>query len=388
MAKSRLSHNEIHTIATAYAELEIYTSERSDKPTAVLLLGQEGAGRHALISEVGHHLNQQGGYVSANKETVRQLLPYYDELKRDQGNIDAVTREDVKLLSREIHHQALESKRNLVIEAAQHDTSESLHLAKSLKAAGYHVEVHAAAVNDQISYARAALNYEKQVSSGHPGTYVSAGEHGRNFADASETLRRIEYAGAADRIVVYNRLSDPILDRKPEPGQLTASETFDRARGQLSEYERVNLVETWDAVVESMQKRGAPNAEVDRVTESVERAHYTMRRSEPARESYEFQNPTETNRSRELSENYGAKLAHSFREDRRADAAIRPELVNAFAQMAQAARVAEQAEAQVGQKFLEAYSKRVAAGLEAGTDYKPVVIRDSSEKPKTAELER
>lgn len=136
MAKSRLSPNEIHTIATAYAELEIYTSERSDKPTAVLLLGQEGAGRHALISEVGYNLNQQGGYVSANKETVRQLLPYYDELKRDQGNIDAVTREDVKLLSREIHHQALESKRNLVIEAAQHDTSESLHLAKSLKAAG------------------------------------------------------------------------------------------------------------------------------------------------------------------------------------------------------------------------------------------------------------
>ncbi len=67
MSDHKLSTAEIHSISSAYAELEILTSERPEKPVAVMLVGQPGTGRHAMINEVSAQLNQQGGYVSAKQ---------------------------------------------------------------------------------------------------------------------------------------------------------------------------------------------------------------------------------------------------------------------------------------------------------------------------------
>ncbi len=338
-----------------------------------------------MINEVSAQLNQQGGYVSANKETVQRLLPYYNELDHEKGGVDAATRRDVQLIMREIHHQAIDQGRNIIVEGAQGDPQESLNLAKSLRANGYHVEIHAASVNDQISYARAVTMYEQEKTSGHVGKFVGLQEHGQGFADAAETVRRLEYAGAADRIVVYNRLNDPVHDAKPEPGKTTAAAAFDRARAQLTDYERINLAEKWDAVVESMERRGALPAELDRIKEPVERAHYSLRQSPAALEAYNYQHPTERHRSSELAETYGAKLEASFRQERRSDATHRPELTNAFAQLAVAERLAQETGGAAGARFSAAIVDRIAGGLNVGSEFKNVVVHDPRTEPTKAE---
>ncbi|MBV6855855.1 zeta toxin family protein [Xanthomonas campestris pv. mirabilis] len=64
----------------AYGELEVLTCEKQAKPVAVMLIGQEGSGRHALMNDVAAQLNQRGGYVSVEAEQIRVRLPYYSQL--------------------------------------------------------------------------------------------------------------------------------------------------------------------------------------------------------------------------------------------------------------------------------------------------------------------
>lgn len=378
MSSSKLSDQTVRAIAEHYGELEVLTSEAANKPVAVMLVGQEGAGRHALMNEVEANLNQMGGFVAANSERIRETLPYLGELQQDQGDITTQTREDVQRISQVVYRQAIENRRNLIVEGAQGTPEDTLALAKELRAAGYRVEVHAAAVNDQISYARATMMYEHEKAAGRPARYVSQNEHDRGFSEASSTVRRLEYAGAVDRLVIYNRLNDPIIDTAPMPGKAVAGDAFDRARAQLTDYERINLAEKWDAIVESMERRGASPADNYRVKERSERAHYTLRSSPTARETYDFQNPTEKHRSEALARQYGDRLEEAFRQNYTPAAARLPELTNAFGQMAMAKRMGQETGGVAGEKFADAMRDRIAMGLRIGTEFKPVVVHDAS----------
>ncbi|CAD7741459.1 hypothetical protein LMG31884_47730 (plasmid) [Xanthomonas hydrangeae] len=376
MSNSRLGDQTVRAIAEQYGELEVFTSEAASNPVAVMLVGQEGAGRHALMNEVEANLNQKGGFVATNAERIRETLPYLGQLQPDQGDITTQTREDVQRISQAVYRQAIEHQRNLIVEGAQSSPEDTLALAKELRAAGYRVEVHAVAVNDQISYARATMMYEHEKAAGRPARYVSQNEHDRGFAEATNTVRRLEYAGAVDRVVIYNRLNDPIIDAAPIAGKPVAGDAFDRARAQLTDYERINLAEKWDAIIEGMERRGASPADNYRVKERAERAHYTLRSSPTAREAYDYQNPTDKHRSEELAIRYGHRLEEAFRQNDTATAARLPELTNAFGQMAMAKQMGNEkgvAEA----KFVNALQDRIAMGLRVGAEFKPVSIHDA-----------
>lgn len=390
MAQHRLTDVQAQAVGEAYGELEVLTCEKQAKPVAAMLIGQEGSGRHALMNDVAAQLNQRGGYVSVEAEQIRVRLPYYSQLDTDGQDIVRETREDVQRVSDVVHQMAVDARRNIVVEAAQSTPEDSLRLAKDLLRSGYQVEVHALSVNDQISYQRATAMYEADRTEGRQGVYVSQTAHERGFKESSDTLRRLEYAGAVDRVVVYNRLNDVVVDQKPEPGKAVAAEAFERGRHQLTDFERINLAERWDQIAESMAKRGANESAVVRVREPMERAHYTLRSSRDAADNYDYRNPTERNNSQEMADRYGHKLADAFKDNRRSDAQRYPELTQAFVRQAQAEKIAESANAvnqAASQVFVKTVSDKIASGLRHGEELKPVRIADKAAEPaKVAEL--
>lgn len=375
MSAPRLSEAEVRSTAEAFVEIDLAMSEPQERPRAIMLVGQEGAGVAALSSELSEDLRIRGGYVEASDERLRFDVSYFVEQDEHNDSLLKATAADANRLSREVINLAVEARRNLVIESPSSSPEASLQLATELKQAGYNVEIHASAVNDQISYERATHRYEADRTDGEPAHYVPQDQHDRNFQNASDTVRRLEYAGAVDRVVVYNRLNDAIVNLEPTAGRSVAGEAFDRAREQLTDYERISLAQKWDEIGESMDRRAAPQEERDRVQHRMERAHYTLRSSKAAAESYDYRNPTEAANSRDLADRYGAKLEHAFREGDRRQVTQFPELRGAFAAEAGANRAAEQRSVPLP-AFQDRIRENIATGLREG-QVPTVRIRDT-----------
>lgn len=373
-----MSDAEIRFTAEAFAEVELSRAERQDHPVAALLVGQEGAGKVSLASDIADRLDTRGGYVAIDADSLRTRLPYFEELDPSAVDIARETRADTEQLAGEIRRLAIEGQRNIVVDTGMHTPEASLQLATDLKRAGYRVELHALAVNDQISYERATRRYESDLEAGSPALYVSQAAHDQSFRDAGNTVRRLEYAASPDWVTVYNRLNDAIVDKAPVAGHATAGDAFDRARGQLTNYERINLAEKWDEIVESMERRGAPSGELDRVQHHIERAHYTLRSTPAAAESYDYNNPTETARSQELAKSYGTKLEHAFRQGQQDQVVKYPELRDAFTAQAAANRFVEHRPNVPADRFGDVMQDRIAQGLRTGQQLQPVQLRDQS----------
>lgn len=366
MSVPRLAPAEIQLTAEMLAITELDRSEAQQKPVAVLIVGQVGAGNASLASDICERLERHGGFVSIEAESLRTRLPYYEDLATGEVDVAKATKADTDRLADAMRKIAIEGSRNVIIEGGSITPDNALQVTSELRRAGYQVELHALAVNDQISYERATMRYEKDLETGSPAHYVPQLAHDQSFRAASDTVRRLEFAGAVDHITVYNRLNDAIVDQVPEAGRVVAGEAFDHARGQLTNYERINLAEKWDEIAEGMERRGASSTELDRVQHRIERSHYALRSSPAAAESYDYHNPSEIPRSKDLADQYGSKLEHAFRQGQRDQAVNYPELQDAFAAQAAAGRFAEQRSTVPAERFNDAIQDRIAEGLRTG----------------------
>ncbi|OHE80682.1 MAG: hypothetical protein A2X76_01440 [Lysobacterales bacterium GWF1_69_6] len=370
--QARLSDAEIRQLAAEHVGAELYDTEARSRPTAVILAGQSGAGKSTLASDLAEELDRKGGYIAVDADLMRARLPYYPEVSG--ADVAAETQIDAGRLAQAVRHEAVEARRNILVDGTLRDPEAALKMVQELRGAGYEVEVHAIAVNDQISYERATARHEHDVAEGGAGRFVPTQWHDESFVGSANSIRRLEFAGAVDRIAVYNRLADKIHDQAPEPGKHTAAEAFERARHQLTDYERVNLAQRWDEISESMERRGAAEFEQDRIQLRFERAHYTLRTSPQAAESYDHQYPgLESQRSKDLAERYGQRLEEAFRAGSRDQAREMPELSVAFAAQAAAYRAGQENPAL--QPVADKIQDRIANALRTGEGLKTVQLR-------------
>lgn len=357
---------------------ELAQSEARTKPVAALIVGQAGAGNSALAHDIADGFSDRGGFVSIDARSLRTHLPYYEELSA--ADAEKETEVDASRLADALRKCAVEGSRNIIVESGATSPDDALRMTQELKSAGYQVELHALAVNDQISYERAAMRHELDLEAGVPASRVSHQAHDGGFRSASDTVRRLEFSGAVDRVVVYNRLNDAVIDQPPIAGRVVAGEAFDNARTQLTNYERIALAEKWDTIIEKMETRGAPASDFDQVKARFARAHYTLHASPEAAASYSESNPTERHKSASSAQEYGTQLVSAFREGQRAKAAEYPELQSAFAAQAAATRYAEQQTILPAGSFHNTMQDLIAAGLRRGEQLQ-VNIPDKTTAP-------
>jgi hypothetical protein len=301
-------------IASDYVLAHMTTTARTVQPVAIILAAQPGAGLPALVHELHDDYATKGGFIAVD----RALLPLADGSNTDK-------------LVHAVMHEGMRAKRNLVIDAPTNDSDAALSIARQLRFAGYKVELHAIAVNDQISYQRNASKFERDRNYNTATQAVSHDYHDKSFHNTEAMTKRMEFAGVVDRIVIYNRLHDRVYDRPALQGTATAAKELNSTRTRLTDFERTSLAHHWDELSDKLNARPFhPNQHAE-VQIAMERAHHTLRRSTEAANHYDDQYPERRGDSQALALAYGERLAQAYRSGDRQLATTLPELKLAFA---------------------------------------------------------
>jgi predicted ABC-type ATPase len=328
MNKGRLTPEEIREIAADYVAAEMHRTAEQDQPRAMILAGQSGAGKSTLVDALEDELMHRGGFITVSADIMRQRIPYLDELDTNAPDFALQTAADSGALAIAVRHEAMARRRNVVVDGTLWSPDAAQALAKDLRVSGYRTELHALAVNEQISYQRAATRYERERSVGGMARWTVRELHDRSYHGVADSVRRLEYTASVDRVLIHNRLGDVIHDAAPTQGHTPGASKLERARGQLTAFERLTLATNWDEIVESMERRGASDEERLLVQAAQERAHYTMRAFPEAAEQYDSQNRMEAPASKAYAVAYGARLAQAYKANRPAEQM--PELAAAY----------------------------------------------------------
>lgn len=240
-------------------------------PVAVILGGQPGAGKTALLAAARLELQAGGSTVTINGDTLRSFHPQYRALQ-EAVPLDAAryTDHDSGRWVEKLIAAAQERRINLVIESTMRLLEVFVRTAGHLHEAGYQVEARVLAISKRLSWQGVHQRYEAILSAGDAGRFSAQRTHDAGASGMLETLRQIERTKSADRVLVADRAGMVLYDnelvngdwRDPPTGvDVVLSERLrSRNPAELQTIER-----GWNDVIDSMQLRQAPATEVARV---------------------------------------------------------------------------------------------------------------------------
>lgn len=377
MSPARLNQSELAELAQDWIEPKLYQTERQERPTAILLAGQSGAGKSTVSNDLRQALQQRGGYIAVDADHFRHHLPYVEDLDREDADFSTQTQVDAGALANAIRDEAIKNRRNLVIDGTLRDSDAAIELAKTLRDNGYRVELHAMAVNEQISYERATSRYERDRAAGKPARYVSKDWHDRSYAGMADSVRRLEYSAAVDRVSVYDRLGNVVHEQAPMKGKVVSAPYLEAFRSQLTDFERIDLAQSWDEVLSSMEGRRASGRELEEARLASERAHYTLNAAPSAAANYQHNNPAEAYESRDQAARYGEKLQTAFKGLDLSAARTMPELQAAFAAQAAAAKFVRERPNVPAEQFENDMRDKIGAALRHGKELRQLQVREN-----------
>lgn len=190
------------------------------QPTAVILGGQPGSGKSALLDRATSDLQASGATVVINGDDFRAFHPAYTRLQQtDPENAAFYTdRDSGRWVEKTIEH-AKSLGVNMVIESTMRNPATFEKTSESLREAGYRVEARAMAVPAAESWQGVHLRYEGMLERGEQGRFTKREAHDAGYKGVPLTLRAIEKHGWAQRITLEVRSGEIIYDNRHSQGR-------------------------------------------------------------------------------------------------------------------------------------------------------------------------
>jgi hypothetical protein len=234
-----------------------------DRPAAVVLGGQPGAGKSAMQSAAEREFKGRGGALAIVGDDLRAYHPSFSTLlKRDDKTAAFYTDRDSGLWVEKLIAHAKNERLNLVIEGTMRVPEKVAQTLTDLRGAGYTVDARAIAVSERLSTLGIHQRYEAMISDRGHGRFTVPASHAAAYEAMPRTLEMIERDHLADRVAVYVRGNGLIYENRRhneqwahEPGARAAVES-ERAR-PWSASEKTHYAESWDRVVSLMGARSA-----------------------------------------------------------------------------------------------------------------------------------
>lgn len=177
-----------------------------ERPTAVFVAGQPGAGKTATTNALMNHLSSRGGAARICGDDFKAELPYYQEcLKRDPQTAGAYGRLDARALHGLAEQWAAQVKVNTVIETALTEPGGFEDPARNFRQAGFQVEVVVLGVHEALSRQGILARYQREVDLGGPGRVVTAENHDNCYRGMAETAGQIDEKRSAHVVRVWER---------------------------------------------------------------------------------------------------------------------------------------------------------------------------------------
>ncbi|MGN4155767.1 zeta toxin family protein, partial [Burkholderia gladioli] len=231
----------------AYARVEREALEASREqvaPTAILLGGQPGAGKTALARRAVAELGARGGAVLIDADRMRENLPQYSQLLRENPQHAAdLTHVEAGRWSGRLTEAASEARRNLVIDGTMRNPESLRNLARRLNERGYTLEVRGVAMPADVSLTRAQMRTEREIATTGVGRVVNPQQHDQAYAGMVETVALLEREKAVNRILIVDRHHREIYRNELHQGEWreppAAADAIARERGRPMTHEEI-----------------------------------------------------------------------------------------------------------------------------------------------------
>lgn len=247
-----------------------------DRPQAIILGGQPGAGKSGLLEASKHDFADQN-VVTINGDELRYYHPQYRAIqKADERRFAELTDPHARLWTKQLFDRTIDTHRNVVFEGTMREVGPITETMRRLRRAGYFVVARVIAASARDSMAGIHRRYEEQKAAKGFGRWSNVQAHDEAYQGMPVTVECIEQHQLADRLEVYDRRGRAIYENSlsghdwaRQPAARAAIEA-ERQR-QLSPDECLQTQAEWATILAMMASRRADEHEMACVQEVAAR---------------------------------------------------------------------------------------------------------------------
>lgn len=244
------------------------SSAPSSAPQAIITGGQPGSGKSRLAIAAREEFRHGHGCVTVDADICREVHPQYAHLARQDPRTAADrTHADAAAWATQLTRDAVQARRNLVIDQTSRDSQALGQLLDQLKANGYRTELRVMAVPYEVSLQRIHSRFETHLQSGALARFSSRQSHDHAWQGLADTVRASQAWPHLDSIAVYDLAHRQIhrsdrsegtgVQSAQGPQTFAAFAAFSGERGRaLTLTERRDLVARWDHIAAQLQRPG------------------------------------------------------------------------------------------------------------------------------------
>lgn len=222
-----------------------------ERPTAVVLGGQPGAGKTPMQNLASREFADRGGIVKIIGDDLRAYLPHYKSLQRADDKTAAfyTDRDSGRLVEMAIA-EAASRRVNVLVEGTMRSPDVVAKTLRDFREAGFQTDARALAVSPELSGLGILQRYAAQKESRGVGRMTTSDAHQAALTGMLATLDRIQDERLADRLTIYRRggemigrfdLSGPVRSDEPRARDLVERERARPLTAQEAHYKQQEI---------------------------------------------------------------------------------------------------------------------------------------------------
>lgn len=267
-----LSAEARESLARRLLDVQLAVTEPANEPRALLTAGQPGSGKSVIVRSMSVQFDNREGAVVIDPDAIRPNVDYMKErIAKGDLTIPDAAYQDAGTIAAMMMKMATEERRHIIYDGTLSNSHYAGQNAEHLRASRYQVEIHAMAVDPDLSHARTYNRREIEiaVSPTHFGRGVGDAFHDQAVKGLVDTVRTLQDAGKVDAIVLYDRTGKEVGSARLEDGRWVPNKSMadelSKAHSKPDEQSRAEAARTWESAAELMRTRGADAGEQRRV---------------------------------------------------------------------------------------------------------------------------
>ncbi len=213
---SKVSDKEFDKLYKLIKKRILQGKKTTDKPFAVILGGQPGAGKGNVYKYYAD--NVTSNFVELNCDDYREYHPHFKELYKKYGDADSdYTQDFVSKINKRLVCDLSEAGYNMIIESTLHSQNVSLSINEQLKALNYKVDLCVVGTSKDVSWQGTINRKEQAINDGIQPRAVTREYHDYVCENICNSLSTVYESGKMDNITIFNRNKECLYDMSKTP---------------------------------------------------------------------------------------------------------------------------------------------------------------------------
>jgi hypothetical protein len=244
---------------------------KADRPTLIVLGGQPGSGKTALLTASLMELEQSGPPIRVVGDDLRSYHPgFVAHQNADPMTAQHFTQADAAIWSEKLFTAATERGVHVMFETTMLTPENVEKVMTAGRSADYRIEARVLAVSPRVSWQGCHYRFEELHHAGAAALIPPRAIHDAAVTGLADGLESIERRKLADRLLIQRPDGEAVYDNALSNGQwlapTAARQVLEETRNRpLSREEIDGFAAVWARVVSHMESRSAPAALIDEV---------------------------------------------------------------------------------------------------------------------------